>query len=227
MLTETAECRCDTTLEWDEWDECDTPRKVSVLWTNSTEDYFGPKPGETSSNHFEHFEADVRRLGASMERYSERHGPAFRRRLAQIVQESEIPNRLIACVVDHCCDRPSQTKIEDCADVLGMTAQRLVSFVENRDLEYCNHLSFEDRVWLYATAMSWADDSPTRQRRVNILTRWLKEDDSAVRESAANALGALGATEAAAALRSALAAEEDSATHEAIADALEDVGSAP
>lgn len=171
---------------------------------------------------FEHFEAEVQKLGASKDRYSERTGPEFRRRLARGIRESDHPHRRIAAVVGHACLSPSQVKIEDSADVLSHVGYRLVSFIEDKDAEYFNQASmaFDDRVWLYAAALSWMCDKETRQRRIEILCRWLANDDSSIRESAANALGTLDASEAKQKLADALEDEEDEATRDAIADAL-------
>ena len=204
------------------------PYGTAVDWTEDPGEWREPpasdfrKKNDTSRHAVEYFQEDVKRLGRNKDRYTERWGPEFRQGLARKIIESNDPSRYIEVIISHCCDRPSQAKVEDGSDVLSRVPGWLMGFIEDRDLFRFDRSSrsFADRVWLYATALSWATDSATRADRIRILCEWLRESDSSIRESAANALGTLKAVEAANDLRNALASESDAAACEAIADAL-------
>lgn len=185
---------------------------------------------DTATQPFEHFEADVQRLGQSKDRYGTRWGAAFRRSLGEQIKEARDPMRWVEIVVRHCCERPSQLKIEDGSDVLSEVSRHLLRFIEDRDLfDFPNQSSgpkWYNRVWLYADAMGLAGDSETRADRIRILCKWLSDSHSSVRESAANALGVLKAAEAEFELSKRLSLESDSTVREAISDALTELGDA-
>jgi hypothetical protein len=72
-----------------------------------------------------------------------------------------------------------------------------IAFITNEDSQrFANSdVTWHDRVWLYATALGWTDDTRLRADRIRILSRWLKDADSSIREAAMNALDALHAFE--------------------------------
>ncbi|MHC4698784.1 MAG: HEAT repeat domain-containing protein [Planctomycetota bacterium] len=183
----------------------------------------------TTTEPFEHFEFYVSRLGQSKDRYGAPWGADFRRRLGEQIMEAGNPVRRVEVVVRHCCERPSQLKIEDGSDVLSEVSRHLVRFIEEVDplnFPESSVPQWYNRVWLYADAMGLATDIDTRADRIRILCKWLNDSDSSVRESAANALGALCAHEAKSYLSNRLSIESCSAVKEAIADAIMDLDDA-
>jgi hypothetical protein len=109
-------------------------------------------------------------------------GRGFRCRLAREIAVSRSPFDRIEEVVRHCCGRPWQEKIEDGADVLSGVGVmgHTIAFIENEDSHrLANDVTWHDRV---------AD-------RIRILSRWLKDADSSIREAAVNALDDLHAFE--------------------------------
>lgn len=125
--------------------------------------------------------------------------------------------------VTRCCAKPSQHAMDDGARTLAEHPADLVRFVRNRGAYLATIYPQCDLVWLWSTAFAWAADTETRADRVEILSRWLLDPDSSVRESAANALGGMVAAEARPAILEAWVGETDASVREAMWDAINDI----
>lgn len=173
-----------------------------------------PVDPKTDLQSIDRFKADVGQLGSVNEPKS------LRKRLAGKIDRSKFPVQRIGAIVEHCIDRASQDKVDAAADVLAIVPERFVQFLETYD-PYATS-SRDDQIWLFSTAISRSEQvcGIVRERFIARLCDWLRIDDPSVRESAANALGAILAVEATAALEDALGAERHPVACEAIEDAL-------
>lgn len=181
----------------------------------------------TTIRPFEHFEAEVIKLGGPNHLLARETPPDFRARLADEVLASKDPVHRIHAVVRHCISRPSQDKIEDGADVLSGLGERFVSLVERLEEDY-SPAQLDDCIWLYTTAMCYAKDvgAGSRDRLIRKLCEWLRRyDDPSIRENVADALGSMGAVDARDVLIEIRDKERDSMAREAIEDALDELGS--
>lgn len=175
----------------------------------------------TDLQSLDRFQVDVEQLGCRAALQSRPDGIDLRTQLASRILRSKYPSPRIRVVVNHCIARASQAVIEAGADVLARLGTRLADFIEHRDEDY-DREGLADRIWLYSTAIAQADrtDAKLSARFIRELRAWLQIDDPFIRESVANAIGQIRATELRASLKTVRAQERNAIVREAIDDAL-------